>query len=446
MTDQPEPPPGDEPPAPDGGTGTTTATTPPARPRPVFRRSASDKVLGGVAGGLARTFTVDPVVVRIVTVVLALAFPPALIAYLGAWLLVARDDQPARPPTGGIAFRPTGGVGFWIGVVILVGALLAAFDDPFNNDFSLVPLVLVGIGIALWSRDGGTSSDTSDWPAATPDRGATMSPVTTAPPSTVDGGAPPAQPPAVRPSPPRPDPGPPPPPRPRSPLGAITIGIALIATGLVAALDQVEGVPLDADWSHLAAVALLVLGLGQVVGARYGRARWLSLVALFLIPPVVAGAVFREVDAAWDLDATEFGITDGFGERRLAPDGATSLPDDVRLAAGSVRIDLADWTPLDADDLDGDRDLVVDMGAGEVILTTPTEVPWRLVGEVRIGEILVDELDGTSERLSTEDVGESLRVLRTGGPQDGEVLDIVVDLRLGQLTVLAPEFTPQELS
>lgn len=32
-----------------------------------------------------------------------------------------------------------------------------------------------------------------------------------------------------------------------------------IATGVVAALDQVPGVPLDADPSHLAAVALLVL-------------------------------------------------------------------------------------------------------------------------------------------------------------------------------------------
>ena len=453
MTDQTPPPPDDQSSDEPGATTTAPPPTPtPSQPRPLFRRSSTDKVLGGVAGGLARTFAVDTVIVRIVTVVLALTFPPAFIAYLAAWLLVARDGEPSRPPTAGIAFRQTGGLGFWIGVVILAGALLAAFDDPFNNDFSLVPLVLVGIGIALWTRDGGSAratagtDGTSTWPATT--QGAAMS-ATSAPPAPADGGAPPAQPPtdqwAVAQQPP---PGPPPPPRPRSPLGAITIGVALIVTGIVAALDQVEGIPMDADPSHLAAVALLVLGLGQLVGTRFGRARWLSLVAIFLIPPVIAGAAYREIDAAWDLDLDELGISDGAGERTIRPVGATDLPDDVRLMAGSVRIDLADWKPEEADVLDGDEDLVIDLGAGEVILTTPTDVPWRLLGEVRIGEILVDEAgpDGTSERISTEDVGESLTVLRTGGPQDGEVLDIVVDLRLGQLTVLVPEFDTQELS
>lgn len=453
MTDQ-SPPPSDDRPSDEPGT-TTTASPPdpgPSQPRPVFRRSSTDKVLGGVAGGLARTFAVDPVVVRIVTVVLALAFPPAFIAYLAAWLLVARDDEPSRPPTGGIAFRQTGGLGFWVGVVILTGALLAAFDDPFNSDFSLVPLVLVGIGIALWTRGGGSSPTattpatgaTSAWPATA--QGAAMS-TTTAPPASVDGGAPPAQPPTAQPAtPPAEPPGPPPPPRPRSPLGAITIGVALIATGIVAALDQVEGIPLDADPSHLAAVALLVLGLGQLVGARFGRARWLSLVAIFLIPPVIAGAALREIDEAWDLDAGEFAVSDGLGERILRPVVGDDLPQDVRLMAGSVRIDLEDWTPGDAQSIAGDRDLTIDVGAGEVMLTTPTDVPWRLVGEVRIGEIVVDEGVGDRERLSTEDVGDGLRVLRTGGPQDGEVLDIVVDVRLGQLTVFAPEFDTQELS
>ena len=158
----------------------TDPTTPPVRPaqRPVLRRSSTDKVVGGVAGGLARTFDQDPVVVRIITVVLALAFPPAFIAYLAAWLLVARDDEPSRSTTGGIAFRETGGVLFWIGVLVLAGALIAAFDDPFTGRFDLLPLVLLGIGVALWTRDG-TRSDAAPTPTTT---GAAM-PATHTPPA-----------------------------------------------------------------------------------------------------------------------------------------------------------------------------------------------------------------------------------------------------------------------
>ncbi len=451
MTEQSPPPPDDA--SPPSGTTVTDAPPPtPRGPRPVLRRSATDKVLGGVAGGLARTFAQDTVVVRIVVVVLCILFPPAFVAYLAAWLLVARDDEPSRPPAGGIAFRESGGVGFWIGVVILAVAFLAALDDPFAGDFSLLPLVLIGIGIALWTRDGGTRSTASTgddtWPASTRGAAMTTTATTTSPPPAGAGGAPPDLPPVARPAAPRPLPaGPPPAPRPRSPLGAVTIGVALIATGVVAALDQVEGLPIDADPSHLAAVALLVLGLGQLVGALWGRARWLTLVALFLIPPVVVGAVVREVGDSWDVDLDGVAFADGVGERTYAIDATDDLPDGISLLAGSIQVDLEDWDPsaeqLAA--LAGEDDLQIDMGAGEVVLTLPAEVPWRVVGDVGLGELVIRSDDGV-ERLSSEDVGNPLAIDRAGGPQDGDVLDIRVDVRLGELTINIPEFTPQELS
>lgn len=262
------------------------------------------------------------------------------------------------------------------------------------------------------------------------------------------GAPPPSGPPAAGPTSPQPVPtAPPPPPRPRSPLGAVTIGVALIVTGLVAALDQVQGVPLDADPSHLAAVALLVLGLGQLVGVLWGRARWLSLVALFLIPPVVVGAVVREVDPALDLDGISLGA--GIGERVYVIDGDDDLPRHVGLAAGTVEVDLGAWAPTPAAlaALDADEDLTVDVGAGEVTITTPTDVPWRLVGDVRIGEIRVTGPDGAVRSTDTEDVGIPLDVELRGGPQAAnadEVLDIAVDVRLGELHVITTD--PQELS
>ena len=73
-----------------------------AGPRPRrLTRSSSDKVLGGVAGGLGRYFDIDPIIFRIGFVVLALAGGAGVLAYLAAWVLV-----PADPVAGRGARRP----------------------------------------------------------------------------------------------------------------------------------------------------------------------------------------------------------------------------------------------------------------------------------------------------------------------------------------------------
>jgi phage shock protein PspC (stress-responsive transcriptional regulator) len=55
--------------------------------------SASDKKLGGVCGGIAEYMELDPTIVRLLTVVLALftAVIPVLIAYILAWIIVPRN-------------------------------------------------------------------------------------------------------------------------------------------------------------------------------------------------------------------------------------------------------------------------------------------------------------------------------------------------------------------
>ncbi len=54
--------------------------------------STSDKKLGGVCGGIAEYMELDPTIVRLLTVVLALftAVIPVLIAYILAWIIVPR--------------------------------------------------------------------------------------------------------------------------------------------------------------------------------------------------------------------------------------------------------------------------------------------------------------------------------------------------------------------
>jgi phage shock protein PspC (stress-responsive transcriptional regulator) len=51
--------------------------------------------LGGVAGGLGDYFRVDPVVVRLIFVLLALAEGNAVLLYLIAWLII--PEEPGEP-------------------------------------------------------------------------------------------------------------------------------------------------------------------------------------------------------------------------------------------------------------------------------------------------------------------------------------------------------------
>ena len=52
-------------------------------------RSRNDHMVGGVCGGVARFFDVDPTLVRVVAVVaLVFAFPATVIGYLLAWAIM----------------------------------------------------------------------------------------------------------------------------------------------------------------------------------------------------------------------------------------------------------------------------------------------------------------------------------------------------------------------
>ncbi|OIO26216.1 hypothetical protein AUJ14_02345 [Candidatus Micrarchaeota archaeon CG1_02_55_22] len=53
-------------------------------------RSSSDKMLGGVCGGIAEYFSVDPTLVRVLWVVLSLAYGMGVLLYLLLWLLVPK--------------------------------------------------------------------------------------------------------------------------------------------------------------------------------------------------------------------------------------------------------------------------------------------------------------------------------------------------------------------
>jgi phage shock protein PspC (stress-responsive transcriptional regulator) len=61
-------------------------------------RSEDNRMVAGVCGGLGEFFGVDPVIVRVVLVVLALFGGSGLLLYAAMWLIVTRASQVDVPP------------------------------------------------------------------------------------------------------------------------------------------------------------------------------------------------------------------------------------------------------------------------------------------------------------------------------------------------------------
>lgn len=55
-----------------------------------FYRSASDKIIGGVCGGIGRYLNIDPLIVRIVFAVLFFGYGSGLLLYLLIWILAPK--------------------------------------------------------------------------------------------------------------------------------------------------------------------------------------------------------------------------------------------------------------------------------------------------------------------------------------------------------------------
>ena len=114
----------------------------------VVRRSRSERVIAGVCGGIGRYLGVDPVLLRIAFIVLALANGLGVIAYVVAWVAIPeeRPGQPlaaapeARRETGRLVL---GGSLVVLGLVLLVDRLAPNLDELFW------PVAVVAVGVAV---------------------------------------------------------------------------------------------------------------------------------------------------------------------------------------------------------------------------------------------------------------------------------------------------------
>ena len=57
-------------------------------------RSSKDKILGGVCGGIAEYLNVDPVVIRLVWILLTLlSMGAGLLGYIIAWIIIPKNPN-----------------------------------------------------------------------------------------------------------------------------------------------------------------------------------------------------------------------------------------------------------------------------------------------------------------------------------------------------------------
>jgi phage shock protein C len=125
-------------------------------PQRVLRRSAGDRMIAGVAGGLGRYFGIDPTLVRIAFVLLLFAGGSGLLLYVIGWIVMPEErpgDAVGPPPQQRVPAAGTELVGL---ILLVVGAFLllrVLVPDVFAGRY-IWPLALIVLGLALLLRGG----------------------------------------------------------------------------------------------------------------------------------------------------------------------------------------------------------------------------------------------------------------------------------------------------
>ena len=295
-------------------------------------RSRDDRMVAGVAGGLGRSFAVDPTIVRIGFVVSMFFGGLGLFAYLALALFV-----PSAAGDGSIEAAPierSRGLAIAAGVGILVVALSwGAFDWGWgwgDGDggpwFFGPPLVLIALGAGLYFllRNTGNKSVAGV-------------------------------------------------------VGKIVLGLLLLfAAGCAAMFSAWAGAT-----GHGVAVGGVITAIGVMLAlaAFGGGARWLVAPAIVLAIPLGTVA------------AADISFGDGVGEREYRPSSIDSLPaDGYELGVGRLAIDLRelDWGPRTVVDVD------TDLGMGETVIAVPESVCVDADASATAGDIQIagDSSDG----------------------------------------------------
>ncbi|HLR96299.1 MAG TPA: PspC domain-containing protein [Jiangellaceae bacterium] len=416
---------------PDGSDGAEHGTASVQRIR--YRRSRDNRIVAGVLGGVGPRIGVDPVVLRVVIVVLTLFGAVGAILYAAGWLLLPAEDE--ENSIGEAALR--GGPERTPGKVVLAAVLafwvVTAGFGVIRGPFAGLVLTVLGVAAVVF-----LVRRTSDTPTT---------PATPTPPTTVtgsgwgDAGEPERTYPASAPEYPASEPqhspdyvgwpeGPDWNERPTDPyatepavvaeqavrprrsrwLGPVTVCTALMAAGIAAI---VAGTSTTADL--LVAAALLVVGIGLLVGTWLGRPRGLIALGVLLTIALVATSVGSFL--GWRS-----------GELMVSPTTLAELEaqSTTDFESGRVTYDLRDLQLTDGDT----ATVSVEQGAGQVRVMLPEDIDVEIDASVGIGAVEAFDTSIGGPDLEPETITDD----GSDGPGGGTVR-FNIDLGLGQVEV-----------
>ncbi len=416
-----------------------------------LRRSRSDRVIAGVGGGLGHYFGIDPVIVRIGFVLLAIFGGSGVLLYLLAWLIMAKEGREESTAMRALRGSPDGNRFLLLAVLAIGTLLILASPLVWLPGFGLgdglaFPLLLIAAGVALLIWPADRHEGRRDWYDEDADRGPpTDDPIAS---SVADARADLAS--AGEemrtelgearesfrrqrqqwrhgyrrrhpggPRPPHP-PQPQRPPRPRPFLGPLTVAVLLIVSG-----GAVVGTQLD--WfvfnpAVYAGICLAIIGLALVLSAFIGRARGLVLLG-FLILPI-----------AWGLAALDLDWNDGVGEKTVVVASVDQLQDEYHYGVGEYIVDLSDVS-LGS----GVHAASVSLTIGEVTVYVPEDMTVAIDMNGRIGEI---EIEGVDQYFVDDGPDIDLDVLLEGTEPGLLDLDLDIGLGHGVVTVCTNVGTP----
>jgi Cell wall-active antibiotics response 4TMS YvqF len=195
-------------------------------------------------------------------------------------------------------------------------------------------------------------------------------------------------------------------------LGLFTLAAVLLTTGAAAFLNNL-GVT-SFDGGQLSALALIILGGGLIVGAWWGRARWLIWIGIVIFPFVAFASL---------IDLSMVSRNGEVGNFFASPQTQADIGNGYEILAGDATIDLGDFefTP------DEQAELEVDMAFGQLIVIVPRDAYVEIDGSMQGGEIhFFDSRQG----------GQGVELVDSDGDPNSEAsVSLQLDGALGRIEV-----------
>jgi phage shock protein PspC (stress-responsive transcriptional regulator) len=409
---------------------------PPPHARRPLRRDRSHRMLGGVAAGIARTYGLDIVLVRVLWVIAGFLWI-GIPAYVVAWIAIPGDSD-----DGSFADERPRDAGMIVALALIGVGVLIFFQHIVPGGWAVGgrlagPLLLIaaGVTILILRRPGASAqpltTDVFNEPWSLPQD--PNSPVAAEPPgesssradssgeSVMTGGGAgggaateetasawtqTAPWPTVRDTKRemrrerRRQ-------RPRPFLGPLTVSLLLIGAGITSALAATDTV--DVNITVAFAVATGFVGLMLVLSAWVGRAHGLIFLGVFLL---AATAVTSALDVP---------LRGGFGDEQHHPTQAATLQSSYELGVGRLWLNLRDMAPADLN-----TTIKATVGAGRLEVDVPAGV--QVVVDAKVGA-------GSIQLFGHHDDGWHRHVHRTVGANLEDVLHLNLQVGAGEIDV-----------